>query len=49
VLAGHIGLGPGLVDEDQAVRIKTPLILLPLGAPAGDVGAVLLGGEQAFF
>jgi hypothetical protein len=49
VLAGHVGLGPGLVDEDQAARIKAPLVLLPSGAPAGDVGAVLLGGEQAFF
>src|SRR4029077_5844387 len=48
-LAGHIGLGPGLVDEDQASRIKVPLVLLPLDAPAGDVGAVLLRGEQAFF
>src|SRR5437763_17074754 len=41
--------GPSLVDEDQAARIKAALVLLPLGAPAGDVGAVLLGGEQALF
>jgi hypothetical protein len=38
-----------VIDEDQAVRIKTTLILLSLGATAGDVRAVLLGGEQAFF
>jgi hypothetical protein len=48
-LAGHVGLGPGLIDEDQAARIKAPLVLLPLDPPASDVGAVLLGGEQAFF
>jgi hypothetical protein len=48
-LAGHVGLGPGLVDENQAARIKALLVLLPPGAPAGDVRAILLGGEQAFF
>jgi hypothetical protein len=31
------------------MRIKAPLVLLPPRAPAGDVRAILLGGEQAFF
>src|SRR5437879_3036101 len=47
--AGHVGLGPGLVDEHQATGIKPVLILLPPLPPAGHVGAILLGGEQAFF
>jgi hypothetical protein len=47
--AGHVGLGPSLVDEDQASRIKSVLILLPLAAAARDVRPVLLAGVQAFF
>ena len=47
--AGHVGLGPGLVDEDQAGGIKPPLILLPLRAPARHVRPILLAGVQAFF
>jgi len=42
--AGHIGLSPGFVDEHQALGVKPALVLLPLGPPAGDVGAVLLTG-----
>jgi hypothetical protein len=45
----HVGLRPRLVDENQALRIDTPLILLPLFTPPGDVGPVLLLGEHAFF
>jgi len=45
----HVGLRPGLVDEDQARRIKPILILLPLRSPPGHVGPILLGGEQSFF
>ena len=47
--ARHVGLGPGLVDEDQAGRIDPTLILPPLRAPPGDVGPILLAGVQAFF
>ncbi len=47
--AGHVGLGPGLVDEDEARRIKPVLVLAPLHPPAGDGGTILLAGEQAFF
>jgi hypothetical protein len=49
VPAGHVGFGPSLVDEDQAARVKPALMLLPSGAPPGDVGAILLAGVQAFF
>jgi hypothetical protein len=47
--AGHVGLGPGLINEDQAARIKPALILLPPQPPACDVGPVLFAGVQAFF
>jgi hypothetical protein len=47
--ARHIGLGPGLIDEDQTSWIKPALVTLPLCAPAGDVGPILLAGAQAFF
>ena len=46
---GHVGLGPGLVDEDEAPGIKPPLILLPLPAPPGHLGPELFGGQHAFF
>ena len=49
VRAGHVGLGPSLVDEDQARGIKPPLVLLPLSAPSCHVGPSLLAGVQAFF
>jgi hypothetical protein len=45
----HVGLGPGLVDEDQAPGIKLCLILLPLRAPSRDPRPVPLAGEQRFF
>ena len=45
----HVGLRPGLVDEDKPGEIKLPLILLPLHAPARDCRPKLLGGQHAFF
>lgn len=45
----HIRLGPGLVDEDEAARIKPALIFLPLLSPPRDPGPHLLDGEQRFF
>ena len=45
----HVGLGPGLVDEDQALRRDAVLILDPLCPPAGDVGAILFAGVHGFF
>jgi hypothetical protein len=49
VSARHVGLGLSLVDEDETGGIRPPLILLPLCSSAGDVGAILLAGVQAFF
>src|SRR4051794_9252724 len=46
---GHVGLGPGLVDEDQVFGVEPTLIFLPPLAPAGDIGAVLFAGVQALF
>ncbi len=45
----HVGLGPGLVDKDQAGRIRPALELLPLLAPPGHLGPQLFGGKNAFF
>ena len=49
VPAGHVGLGPGLVDKHQAPGVKPALMRLPPGSAAGDVGAILLAGVQNFF
>jgi len=46
---GHVGLGPGLVDEDQALRLDATLILCPLRASPRHVGTIAFGGHQAFF
>ena len=45
----HVGLGPSLVNEDEAPGIKPSLILLPLCPPARDLRLQLLDGEQCFF
>jgi hypothetical protein len=45
----HVGLDPGLIDEDQALRIETGLPGSPSLTPAGNIGARLLKGEQRFF
>ncbi len=47
--AGHVGLGPGLIQEHKPARIKLALPALPPAAAAHDVRAVLLGGHQTFF
>jgi hypothetical protein len=47
--AGHVRLGPGLVDEDQACGIDAALMAAPALALGGDVGPMLLGGVQTFF
>ena len=46
---GHVGLGPSLVDEDQAGGVYTRLPCAPLPAPPGHVRAVLLSRERGFF
>jgi DNA replication protein DnaC len=45
----HVGLGPGLVDEDQACGVDPGLVFFPLLTPSRDVGAILLAGEHGFF
>jgi len=47
--ARHVGLGPGLIDEDQAGGIDARLMPAPARAAARDVGPMLLGRVQAFF
>ena len=45
----HVGLGPCLVDEDQALRIDPALIFRPLLAPSRDVGTIPFAGDHGFF
>ena len=45
----HVGFRPGLVDEDQALRIDLALPVRPLDAPARDVGSVAFAGDEGFF
>src|SRR6185437_5599984 len=40
--AGHVRRGPGLVDEDEALRAQFSLALAPDRAYRGDVGPRLL-------
>jgi len=53
--AGHVGLDPvdllrsSTVDEDQSCRRDLALMGLPLPAPPGDIGTILLAGAQALF
>ena len=39
--AGHVGLGPGLVDEHQALGLQVDLAVEPLLASGQDVRSVL--------
>lgn len=45
----HVGLDPGLVDEDEALGVEMLLQALPPLALASDIGAGLFNGEQCFF
>jgi hypothetical protein len=45
----QVGRGPGLVDEDEAIRIELELVLEPGFAPLQDVGTILLGGMGGLF
>lgn len=45
----HVGLGPGLVNKDQASGIDFSLVALPTPAPPRHVRPVLLAGQHAFF
>jgi hypothetical protein len=45
----HVGLDPGLVDEDEALGIKASLPRSPASPPARHIKATLFKGEQRFF
>ena len=45
----HVGLDPGLIDEDQPARVETGLPGAPALSPPCDIRAGLLKGEQCFF
>ena len=49
VRAGHVGRGPGLVDEDEPVRIEVQLTFEPILAPLQHIGTLLLGGVRGLF
>src|SRR5699024_5550486 len=46
---GHVGLRPGFVDEDHALRVYPALASAPAGTAVDDVGPVLLLGEERLF
>ena len=46
---GHVGLGPGLVDEDETRRIGALLMASPAPAVALDVRTILLARDQRLF
>src|SRR6266481_969096 len=47
--AGHIRLGPGLIDEDQALGLDFRLDSLPDRTTPGDVRTILLGCMDRLF
>ena len=47
--ARHLGVQPGLVDEDEAVDVDKALKAAPMAAQGGDVRPLLFGRAQAFF
>ncbi len=47
--AGHVGLGPCLIDEDQAVGVQVELAIEPSLPALQDVGPLLLGGVRRLF
>jgi len=47
--ARHVGRGPGLVDEDEAVGVEIELAVEPRLPALQDVGAALLAGVGRLF
>jgi hypothetical protein len=45
----HVGLDPGLIEEDQPFRVDAMLMGLPSLPLASDVWPILLGRQNAFF
>ena len=46
---GHVGSGPGLVDEDKPLRIDAFLTLDPLRSTPRDVRTIPFASHHAFF
>jgi hypothetical protein len=46
---GHVGFGPGLINEHQPPGIDLALMASPEVSLTRDVGTVLLAGVKAFF
>ena len=47
--AGHVGLGPGFINEDHALGVYPALDPVPAIAAADDIGTVLLFGKERLF
>jgi hypothetical protein len=47
--AGHVGFGPGLVDEHQPLWIEVDLAVEPVLPTRQDIGAVLLDRVPGLF
>src|ERR1700736_4678765 len=45
----HVGLNPGLVEEDEVFGDQAWLVLSPRRPRGGDVRTVLLGGMECLF
>ena len=46
---GHVGGGPGLVDEGQALRLEVEVAVEPSVPTAQDVGSILFLGVGGLF
>src|SRR6478672_13143306 len=49
VYPGHLGRGPGLIDEHQAFGLEIELPLEPVPTPLQDIRSVLLGSMRRLF
>jgi transposase len=49
VTAGHVGSGPGLIDEGKALGFEVDLTVEPVLALPQDVGTVLLDRVPGLF
>lgn len=47
--AGHIGLGPGLINENKPFRVEQRKLPQPLLAQEPDILTLLLVGMERFF
>jgi hypothetical protein len=47
--AGHVGGGPGLVDEHETFRVQINLTIEPVVPLLQDVGPALLDGMSSLF